>query len=381
MVKKTTKPKVATKKKEVSRAEAIAKKYGNKMGFNAYKTAPILDVIPTGSVKLDIAMGVGGAPRGRIMEIAGLESTGKSTLTMNMIANAQKMGYVCAFIDAEFSFDPDWASKIGVDPDALLVYTPENLEVATQLTIDLVSEGVADFIVFDSIAALDVEAALEGEMGDSQMGKKPAMLSKWMRLLAHHVYNKGAWVILINQLRMKMNLMNKYEDKYTTTGGMGIGYHCSIRLRLTATKEADPKDKENIIGARIRARVNKNKVAPPFKKGEYVLSFETGQIDTFKEVAEILLEDAETWGITKGGSWYTIPGSLIGEQEDVRAQGMNGIYQYFEDAVVFNGIVDQIRRKYIKHEDAGSRSHTGEKGELNLDEDDESGEDEGFPEE
>lgn len=361
MVKKstTTKPKTATKKTTSSKADAIAKKFGNKVGFNSYKSQTILDVIPTGSLTLDMALGVGGIPRGRITEISGLESTGKSTLTMNIVANAQKLGYQCTLIDAEFAFDPEWATKIGVDPDKLHVFTPDTLEAASQLCLELLREDITNVIIFDSVAALDVEAALEGEMGDSFMGKKPLLLSAWMRQLASVVYNKGAWVVLINQLRMKMNA-SKYEDPYITPGGMAIPFFSSVRIRLFASKVKGADDE--IVGAKVTPRVQKNKVAPPHRKGEYIISFENGQIDQFAEVAGILAAKADDFNIQKAGSWYTLPGALIGQEEPARVQGANGILAFFEDPVVYHTIVDNIRKRYIKHEDAGSRTHTGAVG-------------------
>lgn len=359
----TKKP--APPRKEVkSKADAITKKYKGKVGFNAYKSSTVIDVVPTGSIELDIATGVGGYPRGRVTELSGEESSGKSTLTMLGIANAQKMGYTCALIDAEFSFDPDWARTLGVDPDSLMVFTPSTFEDASNLTIDLIKDEVAQFIVFDSVAALDIEAASEGVVGDSQMGKKPQYISQWMRLLTPHLYAKGAWVIIINQLRMKMNA-SKYEDPFITTGGKGIPFAASVRIRLRASQEREGSgDAQEVVGARVRGRVFKNKVSPPHKKFEYLIKFDGSGIDTFEEVATILVNNAEDFGIARAGAWYTIPGEILGQEEPVKVNGKAGLMAQFEDAIVFNNMIDIIRKKYIKHKDSGSRNHTGEMGEM-----------------
>ena len=265
-------------------------------------------VIPSGSISLDCALGVGGFPRGRVVEIFGPESSGKTTLTLHLIAEAQKPGGVAAFIDAEHALDPGYARKLGVDVDNLLVSQPDSGEQALEIAAALTNSGALDVVVIDSVAALVPKAELEGEMGDSHMGLHARLMSQALRKLTGVVSRTGTCMVFINQIREKIGVM--FGNPETTTGGRALKFYASVRVDIR--RIAALKDGENVIGNRTRAKVVKNKVAPPFREAEFDIvygegiSFEGDLLDL--GTAHSLVE--------KSGSWFSYRGERIGQGRD-----------------------------------------------------------------
>lgn len=264
-----------------------------------------IPAISTGSLGLDIALGVGGLPRGRIVEIFGPESSGKTTLSLQVIAEAQKKGGVCAFIDAEHALDPEYAEKLGVKLSDLLVSQPDTGEQALEITDMLVRSNAVDVIVIDSVAALTPRAEIEGEMGDSHMGLQARLMSQALRKITGNIKNANCLVIFINQIRMKIGVM--FGNPETTTGGNALKFYASVRLdirRIGAVKLG-----EEIIGSETRVKVVKNKVAPPFKQTEFQILYGEG----INRDAEIIDLGVKLELIEKSGAWYAYKGEKIGQ--------------------------------------------------------------------
>ena len=271
---------------------------------------PVVDVevIPSGSLALDVALGVGGYPRGRIVEIYGPESSGKTTLTLHAIAEAQKAGLSCAFIDAEHAFDPVYAKNLGINLEDMIISQPDNGEAALEIADTLVRSGAIDLIIVDSVAALVPQVELEGGMADNQMGLQARLMSKALRKLTSTVSKTNATVIFINQIRMKIGVM--FGNPETTTGGNALKFYASIRLDIR--KGSVIKDQDEILGNETRVKVVKNKVSPPFKTAEFEIIYGEG-VSKYGELIDLAVK-ADI--IEKSGSWYAYGGSKIGQGKE-----------------------------------------------------------------
>jgi recombination protein RecA len=275
-----------------------------------------IQVIPTGSLTLDLALGIGGLPRGRVVEIYGPESSGKTTLTLQVIAEAQKLGGTAAFIDAEHALDPGYAKKLGVNIDDLLVSQPDSGEQALEITDMLVRSGAVDVVVVDSVAALTPKAEIEGEMGDSHMGLQARLMSQALRKLTGNIKRSNTMVIFINQIRMKIGVM--FGNPETTTGGNALKFYASVRLdirRIGAIKKG-----EEVVGSQTRVKVVKNKVAPPFKQCEFDILYGEG----ISKEGELIDLGVERDIIEKSGAWYSYNKERIG-------QGKDNVRQFLKD--------------------------------------------------
>jgi recombination protein RecA len=274
-----------------------------KMGADSAKVR--IDVIPTGAINLDAAIGVGGIPRGRVTEIYGPESSGKTTLCLHVVANAQRAGGVAAYIDAEHALDTDYAQKLGVDIENLLVSQPDTGEQALEICEILVRSGAVDIVVIDSVAALVPKAEIEGEMGDSHVGLQARLMSQALRKLTGAIARSKTSVVFINQLREKIGVM--FGNPETTTGGKALKFYASVRLDIR--RIGPVKEKEEVIGSHVRVKVVKNKVAPPFKQAEFDIMYAEGISHTS------LLVDigSESGIIEKSGAWYSYNGQRIGQ--------------------------------------------------------------------
>ena len=289
---------------------------GSIMRMGDRGAVPNIEVVSTGSLSLDIALGVGGLPRGRVIEIYGPESSGKTTLALHVVAQAQRLGGTCAFVDAEHALDPQYAERLGVDVSELLVSQPDTGEQALEITDMLVRSGAVDFIVVDSVAALTPKAEIEGEMGDSHVGLQARLMSQALRKLTGNIKRSNTLVIFINQIRMKIGVM--FGSPETTTGGNALKFYASVRLdirRIGSLKRGD-----EIIGNETRVKVVKNKVAPPFRQANFDILYNQG----ISREAEIIELGVEHNLIDKTGAWYSYKGDRLG-------QGKENVRQYFKE--------------------------------------------------
>ena len=264
-----------------------------------------IGVIPTGSLSLDVALGVGGLPRGRVIEIYGPESSGKTTLTLHAIAEAQRLGGTCAFIDAEHAFDPGYARKLGVCLEELLMSQPDCGEQALEIADQLARSGAVDLIVVDSVAALTPRAEIEGDMGDAHMGLQARLMSQALRKLTAVVHKQNAAVVFINQLRQKIGVV--FGNPETTTGGNALKFYASVRLDIRRTGQL--KHGDEVIGARARVKVVKNKCAPPFRQAEFDVMYGTG-INLAGELVDL---GSQHGLLEKSGAWFLLDGERIGQ--------------------------------------------------------------------
>ncbi len=289
---------------------------GSIMRLGKNQQAVEIETVPTGSLGLDIALGVGGLPRGRIIEIYGPESSGKTTLTLHVIAEAQKRGGVCAFVDAEHALDPIYARKLGVNLEDLLISQPDTGEQALEITDTLVRSGAIDVLVIDSVAALTPRAEIEGEMGDVQPGLQARLMSQALRKLTASISRSKTMVIFINQIRMKIGVM--YGSPETTTGGNALKFYASVRLDIRRIGAI--KDREEVTGNQTRVKVVKNKVAPPFKQVEFDIMYGEG----ISKVGELVDLGVKAGVVDKSGAWFSYDSQRLG-------QGRENAKQFLRD--------------------------------------------------
>ena len=285
---------------------------GSIMRLGKNQQAVEIETVPTGSLGLDIALGVGGLPRGRVIEIYGPESSGKTTLTLHVIAEAQKKGGVCAFVDAEHALDPVYARKLGVNLQDLLISQPDTGEQALEITDTLVRSGAIDVLVIDSVAALTPRAEIDGEMGDNQPGLQARLMSQALRKLTASISRSQTMVIFINQIRMKIGVM--YGSPETTTGGNALKFYASVRLDIR--RIGSIKDREEVVGNQTRVKVVKNKVAPPFKQVEFDIMYGEG----VSKVGELIDLGVKAGVVEKSGAWFSYDSQRLGQgRENAKA--------------------------------------------------------------
>ena len=300
------------------------------MRFNSEDIVPV-EVIPTGSLALDIALGVGGVPRGRIVEIFGHESSGKTTLALHIIAEAQKMGGTAAFVDVEHAIDPLYAKRIGVDMEQLLISQPDTGEQALEIVETLVRSSAIDVVVIDSVAALTPQAEIEGEMGDAHVGLLPRLMSKALRKLSGVASKSKSCIIFTNQIRQKIGVM--FGNPETTPGGLALKFHASVRLEIRRAETL--KDGDEMVGNRVRVKVAKNKVAPPFTQAEFEMTFGEG----ISKIGDLLDVGTDQEIITKSGAWFSYNNERLG-------QGRNSAKEYLTE---HPEIIDEIETKVYEN--------------------------------
>ncbi len=320
----------------------IEKQFGKGAVMRMGDAAAVKDVaaISTGSIGLDLALGIGGLPRGRVAEIYGPESSGKTTLTLQVIAEAQRAGGTAAFVDAEHALDPDYARKLGVDVDELLVSQPDTGEQALEIADMLVRSGAVDVVIVDSVAALTPKAEIEGEMGDSHVGLQARLMSQALRKLSGNIKRTGTLVVFINQIRMKIGVM--FGSPETTTGGNALKFYSSVRMdirRIGAIKKGD-----EVVGNETRVKVVKNKMAPPFKQAEFEILYGEG----ISREGELIDLGAKHGIIDKAGAWYSYNGDRIG-------QGKDNVRQFLKDNPdVASDIEAKLREVLLPEKVAGT---------------------------
>jgi len=320
------------------------------------KPRQVIPVVSTGSLGLDVALGVGGLPRGRIVEIFGPESSGKTTLTLSVIAQAQKDGLTCAFVDAEHALDPIYAEKLGVQVDDLIVSQPDTGEQALEIVDTLIRSNAVDVIIVDSVAALTPKAEIEGEMGDSHVGLQARLLSQAMRKITGSINQANCLVVFINQIRMKIGVM--FGNPETTTGGNALKFYASVRLDIRRTGAV--KSGEEVVGNETRVKVVKNKVSPPFKEAEFQIMYGKG----IYHMGEVVDLGVKLGLIEKSGAWYAYKGSKIG-------QGRANAAQYLEEnTTIAKEVEGEIRRQLLNvpatGAPSGAAAGTGKEVEVEL---------------
>lgn len=334
----------------------IEKHFGKNaiMNLGDEAVAVDVDVVSTGSLGLDVALGIGGLPKGRIVEIFGPESSGKTTLTLQTIAECQKQGGVCAFIDAEHALDPIYARKLGVNVDKLMVSQPDNGEQALEIVDMLVRSGAVDMIVVDSVAALTPKAEIEGEMGDSHMGLQARLMSQALRKITGNAKRSNCLVVFINQIRMKIGVM--FGSPETTTGGNALKFYASVRLDIR--RIGSVKEGEEITGSETRVKVIKNKMAPPFRQTEFQIMYGAG----INHLAEVVDLGVEVGALGKSGAWYSYGSSKIG-------QGKANTVKYLaENPEIANEIEAKIRAEKLNKAVATPQDDIDEDAEMDTEE-------------
>ncbi len=339
---KTEKPKITTpEEKEKALAAAlgqIEKQFGKGSIMKLGEKQDLdIEAISTGSLSLDVALGIGGLPMGRIVEIYGPESSGKTTLTLSVIAQAQKLGKTCAFIDAEHALDPIYAAKLGVDVKELLVSQPDNGEQALEICDALVRSGAVEVVIVDSVAALTPKAEIEGDMGDAHVGLQARLMSQALRKLTGQIKNSNCLVVFINQIRMKIGVM--FGNPETTTGGNALKFYSSVRLDIR--RVGSIKDGEQIIGNETRVKVVKNKVAPPFRQVDFQILYGEG-ISREGELIELGVKHKL---VNKSGSWFSYNGEKIGQG---KANAMKWLVEHPEQA---SALENKLREELLANPD------------------------------